>query len=154
MNDSISGKRSGMAPVPISILDFAMAGRGVSAREALAGSIKLVGLVGRRSFIRYWVAEHHAMVGGATSSPAMLLARLVGETQRIRLGAGGMMRPNFPPLVVTEQFGLLASFAPGRIDRGIGPAPRQGCASPGCIKQPALDPAPGLSQSSRRRVVQ
>src|SRR3546814_20207478 len=53
----------------------------------------------------------------------MLLARLVGETKRIRLGAGGMMLPNFPPLVVSEQFGLLASMAPGRIDLGVGRAP-------------------------------
>ena len=53
----------------------------------------------------------------------MVLARLVGETRRIRLGAGGMMLPNFPPLVVAEQFGLLASLAPGRIDQGIGRAP-------------------------------
>ena len=55
------------------------------------------------------------MPGVTTSSPVMLLARLVGETQRIRLGARGMMLPNFPSLVVVEQFGLLALMAPGRI---------------------------------------
>ncbi|MDH4865431.1 LLM class flavin-dependent oxidoreductase [Alcaligenes nematophilus] len=123
MNDSVFGTRRGTAPVPLSILDFAMAGKGVSASEALAGSIELARLVDRRGFTRYWVAEHHSMPGVTTSSPAMLLARLVGETHRIRLGAGGMMLPNFPPLVVAEQFGVLASFAPGRIDLGIGRAP-------------------------------
>lgn len=123
MATSIAGTRYGAAPVPLSILDFAMAGKGVSARSALAGSIELARLVDRRGFSRYWIAEHHAMPGVTTSSPAMLLARLVGETRRIRLGAGGMMLPNFPPLVVAEQFGLLASFAPGRIDLGIGRAP-------------------------------
>jgi luciferase family oxidoreductase group 1 len=123
VNDSIFGTRRGTAPAPLSILDFAMAGKGVSAREALRDSIELAKLVDRRGFTRYWVAEHHSMPGVTTSSPAMLLARLVGETQRIRLGAGGMMLPNFPPLVVAEQFGLLASFAPGRIDLGIGRAP-------------------------------
>lgn len=123
MNDSIVGTRQGTAPFPISILDFAMAGRGLTAHEALAASIELARLVDRRGFNRYWVAEHHSMPGVTTSSPAMLLARLVGETKRIRLGAGGMMLPNFPPLVVAEQFGLLASMAPGRIDLGIGRAP-------------------------------
>lgn len=123
MNDSIVGKRQGAAPFPISILDFAMAGRGVTAREALAASIKLARLADRRGFNRYWVAEHHAMPGVTTSSPALLLARLIGETERIRLGAGGMMLPNFPPLVVAEQFGLLESLAPGRVDLGIGRAP-------------------------------
>lgn len=123
MSNSIYGTCRSTAPVPISILDFAMAGRGVLASEALAGSIALARLADRRGFTRYWVAEHHAMPGVTTSSPAMLLARLVGETQNIRLGAGGMMLPNIPPLVVAEQFGLLAAFAPGRIDLGIGRAP-------------------------------
>lgn len=117
------GARQGGAPFPISILDFAMAGRGLTAHEALTASIELARLVDRRGFNRYWVAEHHSMPGVTTSSPAMLLARLVGETKRIRLGAGGMMLPNFPPLVVAEQFGLLASMAPGRIDLGVGRAP-------------------------------
>ncbi|WP_406833989.1 LLM class flavin-dependent oxidoreductase [Pseudomonas asiatica] len=123
MNNPIVGTRRGTTPVPLSILDFAMAGRGISARQALESSIELARLVDRRGFTRYWIAEHHAMPGVTTSSPALLLARLVGETHQIRLGAGGMMLPNFPPLVVAEQFGLLASFAPGRIDLGIGRAP-------------------------------
>ncbi|MCH8686509.1 LLM class flavin-dependent oxidoreductase [Pedomonas mirosovicensis] len=123
MTASIFGTRFGNAPVSLSILDFAMAGKGYTAREALAGSIELARLADRRGFTRYWVAEHHAMPGVTTSSPPLLLARLVGETERIRLGAGGMMLPNFPPLVIAEQFGLLASLAPGRIDLGIGRAP-------------------------------
>ncbi len=123
MSSEIIGTRVGNAPVPISILDFAMAGQGLTAREALAASVELARLVDRRGFARYWVAEHHSMPGVTTSSPPMLLARLVGETRRIRLGAGGMMLPNFPPLVVAEQFGLLASMAPNRIDLGIGRAP-------------------------------
>jgi hypothetical protein len=53
----------------------------------------------------------------------MLLSRLIGETKQIRLGSGGMMLPNFPPLVVAEQFGMLEAMAPGRIDLGIGRAP-------------------------------
>lgn len=123
MNRSIFGKRYGDAPVPLSILDFAMAGRGYTAQQALAASIDLAHLVDRRGFARYWVAEHHSMPGVTTSSPALLLARLIGETTQIRLGAGGMMLPNFPPLVIAEQFGLLESLAPNRIDLGIGRAP-------------------------------
>ncbi len=123
MNDSIAGVRQGAAPYPLSILDFALAGKGLTAQQALTASIELARLVDRRGFSRYWVAEHHSSPGVTTSSPAMLLARLVGETKQIRLGAGGMMLPNFPPLVVAEQFGLLASMAPGRIDLGVGRAP-------------------------------
>ncbi len=123
MTSSIFGVRQGHAPAPLSILDFAMAGKGLSAREALAASIALAQLADRRGFTRYWVAEHHSSPGVTTSSPPMLLARLVGETRRLRLGSGGMMLPNYPPLVVAEQFGLLASMAPGRVDLGVGRAP-------------------------------
>lgn len=91
--------------------------------EVLDASLQLARLVDRRGFTRYWVAEHHAMPGVATSSPSILLSRLIGETEQIRLGSGGMMLPNFPPLVVAEQFGLLESLAPGRIDLGLGRAP-------------------------------
>lgn len=123
MMSNIIGTAQGSAPFPISILDFAMAGSGLNAGEAIKASIKLAKLVDRRGFHRYWVAEHHSMPGVTTSSPAMFLARLISETKRIRLGSGGMMLPNFPPLVVAEQFGLLASMAPNRIDLGIGRAP-------------------------------
>ncbi|MGV3503583.1 MAG: LLM class flavin-dependent oxidoreductase [Adhaeribacter sp.] len=122
-SSTILGTRRGTAPVPLSILDFAVTGKGYSAAEALDASIKLARLVDRRGFTRYWVAEHHAMPGVATSSPPILLSRLIGETQWIRLGSGGMMLPNFPPLVVAEQFGLLEALAPGRIDLGLGRAP-------------------------------
>lgn len=123
MQDPIVGQPRGRLDFPLSILDFAMAGRGLTAHEALQASIRLAQLADRRGFNRYWVAEHHSMPGVTTSSPALLLARLIGETEQIRLGAGGMMLPNFPPLVVAEQFGLLSALAPGRIDLGIGRAP-------------------------------
>jgi luciferase family oxidoreductase group 1 len=139
MTASIFGTRQGSAPAPLSILDFAMAGRGYTAREGLAGSIELARLADRRGFTRYWVAEHHSMPGVTTSSPALLLARLVGETKRIRLGSGGMMLPNFPPLVVAEQFGLLASLAPGRIDLGVGRAPGTDLATAAALRRGAVD---------------
>lgn len=120
---SIAGTRQGSAPAPLSLLDIVITGRGYSASEALEASLALARLADRRGFARYWVAEHHAMPGVATSSPAVFLARLIGETNRIRLGAGGMMLPNFPPLVIAEQFGLLEALAPGRIDLGLGRAP-------------------------------
>lgn len=123
MANSILGECYGNASVPISILDFVMAGKSYTSQEALSASIELARLVDRRGFARYWVAEHHSSPGVTTSSPALLLARLIGETKRIRLGAGGMMLPNFPPLVIAEQFGLLESLAPNRIDLGLGRAP-------------------------------
>lgn len=116
-------KKQGNAPVALSILDVATTGKGYSAAQAINYSIELAKLADKRGFARYWVAEHHGMPAVSTSSPAMLLSRLIGETKQIRLGSGGMMLPNFPPLVVAEQFGMLEAMAPGRIDLGIGRAP-------------------------------
>ena len=84
---------------------------------------------------RYWVAEHHSMPGIASSSPAVLLARVAAETSTIRLGSGGVMLPNHSPLVIAEQFGMLEALEPGRIDLGIGRAP-------GTNPATALRPAP------------
>ncbi|OKL38823.1 alkanal monooxygenase [Pontibacter flavimaris] len=115
--------KKGNAPVPLSLLDFAVTGQGNSAIETIQNSIELAKLADGRGYARYWVAEHHSMPAISVTSPAVMLSRLIGETKQIRLGAGGMMLPNFPPLVVAEQFGMLEAMAPGRIDLGIGRAP-------------------------------
>jgi luciferase family oxidoreductase group 1 len=123
VNDPIKGMVRGSAPAPLSVLDTALAGRGISAADALSGSIALAELAERRGFTRYWVTEHHSMPGVSSSSPAVLLARLTAHTTRLRLGAGGVMLPNHPPLIVAEQYGLLQALAPDRIDLGLGRAP-------------------------------
>ena len=74
-------------------------------------------------FDRFWVAEHHNFPTIASTSPPVLMAHLAASTSRIRIGSGGVMLPNHPPLVVAEQFALLEALHPGRIDLGIGRAP-------------------------------
>lgn len=123
VNDPIKGAVRGCAPAPLSVLDTALAGQGIGAADSLSGSIALARLAERRGFTRYWVTEHHSMPGVSASSPAVLLARLTAHTTRLRLGAGGVMLPNHPPLIVAEQYGLLQALAPGRIDLGLGRAP-------------------------------
>src|SRR5262245_11973497 len=59
----------------------------------------------------------------ASTTPAVLIAHLAAATSTIRMGSGGVMLPNHPPLVVAEQFGMLEALHPGRIDLGIGRAP-------------------------------
>ena len=109
--------------VPLSVLDLVPIGAGSTATAALATSTALVRLAEDLGFRRYWVAEHHAMPGIASSSPAVLIAHLAGVTERIRVGSGGVMLPNHQPLVIAEQFGTLDALHPGRIDLGIGRAP-------------------------------
>lgn len=122
-SDSIRGRRSGEAPIPLSVLDLATVGSGMTVTESLAVSTAIAELADQRGFHRFWVAEHHSMPGVASSSPAVLLAHTAARTRRVRLGSGGVMLPNHAPLVIAEQFGTLEALAPGRIDLGLGRAP-------------------------------
>jgi luciferase family oxidoreductase group 1 len=109
--------------VQLSVLDLAPVVTGSTPARALQGAIELARLADRLGYTRYWVAEHHNMPGVASSAPAVLIAHAASATERIRVGSGGVMLPNHPPLVVAEQFGMLEALHPGRIDLGIGRAP-------------------------------
>lgn len=63
------------------------------------------------------------MQGIASSATAVLIGHVAGNTQRLRVGSGGIMLPNHSPLIVAEQFGTLASLYGDRIDLGLGRAP-------------------------------
>ena len=109
--------------IPLSLLDLAPVGEGQSLGDAFAHMGQLAQLADRLGYHRYWLAEHHNMPGVASAATAVLIGHIAGLTQRIRVGAGGIMLPNHSPLQVAEQFGTLASLYPGRIDLGLGRAP-------------------------------
>jgi luciferase family oxidoreductase group 1 len=85
--------------------------------------VRLAQTADRLGYTRYWLAEHHNMPSVGATSPPVLIAYLVAQTEQLRLGSGGVMLPNHAPLAVAEQFALLEAAAPGRIDLGIGRAP-------------------------------
>ena len=96
---------------------------GGDAGEAIARSVDLARHVERLGYKRFWLAEHHSIEGLACSATAVLIGHVVGATEKIRVGSGGVMLPNHSPLVVAEQFGTLEALYPGRIDLGLGRAP-------------------------------
>jgi luciferase family oxidoreductase group 1 len=110
-------------PVSLSVLDLCPVPTGESVGEALRRSVDLARQAERLGFARYWVAEHHSLPGIASSAPAVLVGQIASATSAIRVGSGGVMLPNHPPLTVAEQFGTLEALHPGRIDLGIGRAP-------------------------------
>ena len=109
--------------VPISILDLVPVILGETPREALRKSLELAQHAEALGYKRYWVAEHHNMSGIASAATSVVIGYLAGGTSTIRVGSGGIMLPNHPPLVIAEQFGTLESLYPGRIDLGLGRAP-------------------------------
>ncbi|HRW08097.1 MAG TPA: LLM class flavin-dependent oxidoreductase [Caldilineaceae bacterium] len=109
--------------VPLSILDLAIVSEGGTSASALAETTDLAQAAERLGYLRIWVAEHHNMPTVASTNPAVLIAHLAASTSKIKVGSGGVMLPNYPSLVVAEQFAMLEALHPGRIDLGIGRAP-------------------------------
>lgn len=107
----------------LSVLDQSPVAKGRTPGEALQESIALAKRADELGYHRYWVAEHHGMGGIASSSPEVLIGHLAAHTGRIRLGSGGVLLPHYSPYKVAENFHLLSTLAPGRIDLGIGRAP-------------------------------
>ncbi|HEY4425899.1 MAG TPA: LLM class flavin-dependent oxidoreductase [Pyrinomonadaceae bacterium] len=109
--------------VPVSILDLVPVILGETPHEALRKSLDLAQHAEAFGYKRYWVAEHHNMTGIGSAATSVVIGYLAGGTKTIRVGSGGIMLPNHPPMVIAEQFGTLESLYPGRIDLGLGRAP-------------------------------
>jgi luciferase family oxidoreductase group 1 len=107
----------------LSILDLAHVPEGSTPSDALRNSLDLAQHAEKWGYNRFWLAEHHNMVGIASAATSIAIAHVAGSTKTIRVGAGGIMLPNHSPLVIAEQFGTLDALFPGRIDLGVGRAP-------------------------------
>jgi luciferase family oxidoreductase group 1 len=107
----------------LSVLDQSPIRSDGSAAQAVAETIALAKACEGLGYHRYWVAEHHNTNSFAGSAPEILIARLAAETSSIRVGSGGVMLSHYSPLKVAEQFRMLETLSPGRIDLGIGRAP-------------------------------
>ncbi len=108
---------------PFSVLDLAPVPEGFTPSDALRNTLDLAQHAEAWGYHRYWLAEHHNMVGIASAATSVVIAHVAGGTRTMRIGAGGVMLPNHSPLVIAEQFGTLDALFPGRIDLGVGRAP-------------------------------
>ncbi len=113
----------GNAGLKLSILDQCPANGPETATDAFQNTIKLVRKAEEWGYHRFWVAEHHGSDRVMGSSPEVLISHLLAKTTRIRVGAGGVMLQHYSPYKVAENFNVLASLAPGRVDLGIGSGP-------------------------------
>lgn len=106
----------------LSVLDVLPVSSASSATDALRAAATLAKLAEAEGFHRVWYAEHHGMPNIASAVPELVIAHVGAQTERIRLGAGGVMLPNHVPVRVVEQYRTLEALHPGRIDLGIGRA--------------------------------
>jgi len=107
----------------LSILDQSPVGEGDTQSDALRHTIELAQKAEQWGYHRFWVAEHHNSERYVGSSPEVLMSHLLAHTNRIRIGSGGVMLQHYSPYKVAENFNVLASLAPGRVDLGIGRGP-------------------------------
>src|ERR1700678_777969 len=107
----------------VSVLDLVGLKPGEAVGSAIARSVDLARHAEHLGYKRYWLAEHHSIPGLACSATSVLIGHVAAATKAIRVGSGGVMLPNYAPLVVAEQFGTLEALYPGRIDLGLGRAP-------------------------------
>jgi luciferase family oxidoreductase group 1 len=111
------------SPIILSVLDQSPIRDGGTPAQAIAETIALARAAERLGYHRYWVAEHHSSLGLAGTAPEILVARLAAETSTLRVGSGGVMLSHYSALKVAENFRVLETLSPGRIDLGIGRAP-------------------------------
>ncbi|MBT5773920.1 MAG: LLM class flavin-dependent oxidoreductase [Dehalococcoidia bacterium] len=109
--------------VRLSVLDQSPIREGGTAAQAVQETTALAQAVDRFGYHRYWLAEHHDSTGLACAAPEVLIPQVAANTQRIRVGTGGIMLSHYSPLKVAEVFRMLETLYPGRIDLGVGRAP-------------------------------
>ncbi|MUG69968.1 MULTISPECIES: LLM class flavin-dependent oxidoreductase [Paenibacillus] len=91
--------------------------------QAFRHTIELARLAEQLGYYRFWVSEHHDSDRVAGTSPEVLISHLLAKTESLRIGSGGVMLQHYSPYKVAENFNVLASLAPGRVDLGVGRAP-------------------------------
>lgn len=107
----------------LSVLDQSPIRKGDTPANAVHETLELAELCDRLGYTRYWLAEHHSSEALAGSTPEVLIARVAGLTRRMRVGSGGVMLPHYSAYKVAENFRMLETLFPGRIDLGVGRAP-------------------------------
>lgn len=109
--------------VKLSVLDLSPVNETETATEAFQHTIELAKKAEEWGYHRFWVSEHHGSNRVVGSSPEVLISHLLAKTTHIRVGSGGVMLQHYSPYKVAENFNVLASLAPGRVDLGIGRGP-------------------------------
>jgi luciferase family oxidoreductase group 1 len=99
-------------------LDLCRVRDGVRHSEMIWETLDLAPRLETFGYSRYWIAEHHSEQV-AHSSPEVLIPILAGVTDRIRIGAAGVLLRYHSPFKVANSFRLLHAVFPRRIDLGL-----------------------------------
>ncbi|HYJ78043.1 MAG TPA: LLM class flavin-dependent oxidoreductase [Longimicrobiaceae bacterium] len=112
-----------MASLKLGVVDQSPVRTGGTGAEAVRETLELARAAERLGYSRYWLAEHHSTNSFAGSAPEVLIPAVACATRTIRVGSGGVLLAHYSPFKVAEQFRMLETLFPGRIDLGVGRAP-------------------------------
>lgn len=90
-----------------------------STNEIINNTIEYAKLADTKGFSRFWLTEHHSEFV-AWAGPEIMIGLIANATKKIRVGAAGILLNLYSSYKVAENFNLLESIAPGRIDLGLG----------------------------------
>ncbi|MFJ7888851.1 LLM class flavin-dependent oxidoreductase [Lysinibacillus xylanilyticus] len=107
----------------LGILDQSPIIENATNEQTLQKTVVLAQKAEQLGYSRFWVSEHHNTDTLAGSSPEVLVSYLLAKTKSINIGSGGVMLQHYSPYKVAENFHVLASLEPWRVDLGIGKAP-------------------------------
>ena len=110
-------------PLELAVVEQSPLRKGGTGADALRETVALAVACEGWGYRRFWLAEHHALAGIASTSPEILIGPVASATRTIRVGSGGVMLPHYSAFKVAENFRLLETLHPGRIDLGLGRAP-------------------------------
>ncbi|MBW8813260.1 MAG: MsnO8 family LLM class oxidoreductase [Caulobacterales bacterium] len=130
----------------LSVLDLSPVTGEATQAQAVRETLEVAKAAERLGYHRFWMAEHHNIAALGSPNPEILIAALTQQTQRIRLGSGGVMLVNYSPLKVAETFMELEALAPGRIDLGLGRALGADARTGGALRSVGSDAFPQYFQ--------
>ncbi len=110
-------------PLKLSVVEQSPLRKGGTSADALRESVELAVACEAWGYERFWLAEHHNIAGIASTSPEIMIGQVAAATRTLRVGSGGVMLPHYSAFKVAENFRLLETLFPGRIDLGLGRAP-------------------------------
>jgi alkanesulfonate monooxygenase SsuD/methylene tetrahydromethanopterin reductase-like flavin-dependent oxidoreductase (luciferase family) len=93
---------------------------GAKAHELYDNAVEQVKAAEANGFEIAWFAEHHFSNYCVCPSPLMMLARLAGETKRIKLGSAVVVTPLYEPIRLISEIGMVDALTHGRLVLGIG----------------------------------
>jgi alkanesulfonate monooxygenase SsuD/methylene tetrahydromethanopterin reductase-like flavin-dependent oxidoreductase (luciferase family) len=93
---------------------------GTKAHEIYDGAVAQVKAAEANGFETAWFAEHHFSNYCVCPSPLMMLARLAGETKRIKLGSAVVVTPLYQPVRLISEIGMVDALTHGRLVLGVG----------------------------------